>query len=323
MGDSTNHSSENASERVPRSGRVANLRARTRRGARALPWSEGSIFLVSMVMVLVMAPIWVDPFILRELSGDPSGTPAVPEITASPEPGLGPGQPVNPPPGEARPTVVVRDTFSRTEIDTWGRAELGGAYTVTGLGSEQSVRDGAGVLVLPEAGSETGATLSDTSFRNGELLFSFSFDALPGDGALYLYAVLRGDDDGVAYRPKVFVMPDGSLYAHVGVMRHDGQHSLGRSSLVPGVILEAGDLVHVRSHVSGSDPTVIYIRAWADGQAEPEYWNFGAVDWTGRLQGVGAVGLGAYLGIRHPGGPVSVLVDELTATTTDLPSGRL
>ena len=67
--------------------------------------------------------------------------------------------------------------------------------------------------------------------------------------------------------------------------------------------------------IVGSDPTTIRARAWPIGQAEPAGWQVTVVDWSGALQGAGAVGLGWRLDatadqvvtVRHAGLSADVL----------------
>jgi hypothetical protein len=173
---------------------------------------------------------------------------------------------------------------------------------------------------LTGAGSEREAYLPDILVRDVDMTFSVSVNELPADGAVFIYAVMRRAGDSFAYRPKIFITAGGAVFAHAGVMRHDREHSLGRPAVVPGLIIKPDQMMHVRAAATGSDPTILRVRVWSDDQDEPTYWNFGAIDWTGSLQGFGSVGLAAYLGVRHPGGRVDVNFLDLTATTTDLPS---
>ncbi len=297
-------------------GRIQKVQARARRGRQALPWSDGTILVVSVAIVMLLAPIWIDPTALHDLTG-PAASPLVtpaPTFVSPPD-----VVPAIPPLGQAPATIVLRDTFERAQSG-WGAADLGGAYSSDDPTADMSVGDGAGSLLLRSPGMGHDVYLGDVGVRDIDFEFSFSIDALPTDGAVYVYAAVRRSPSGVAYRPKVFVTPSGALYAHAGVMLQDGEHSLGRSALVPGVSVTPGVWYNVRSVATGSDPTVIRVRAWQAGQDEPEYWNFGVIDWTGSLQGIGSVGLAAYLGLRHPGGAIQVSYDELIGTTTDIPS---
>ena len=297
-------------------GRIQTVQARAKRGRQALPWSDGSIFVASIAIVLLLAPIWIDPTALRDLTGPVASPAATLEPTHATSPDV---VPAIPPIGQSPATIVIRDTFERSGTG-WGSADLGGQYSSDDPSANMSVDDGAGSLLLVASGSGHDVVLGDVAVRDIDFTFSFSVDALPADGAVYVYAAVRRTESGAAYRPKVFVASSGELFAHSGLMLSDGEHSLGRPVLVPGVLVKPGNWYNVRSVATGSDPTVIRVRAWAAGQDEPAYWNFGVIDWTGSLQGIGSVGLAAHLGLRHPGGPIRVSYDELIGTTTDLPS---
>jgi hypothetical protein len=272
--------------------------------------------LASIVFVVLLAPIWLDPTALLELTG-PGPTP-IPTPAATPQ---GPPEvvPAAPPAGQAPALIVVHDAFRRVSGEGWGISDLGGPYTPLDQGTDVSVGSGVGRMMLPTAGVERAAYLDERSFHDVDLRFAFSLDALPSDGAVYVYGVLRRTTIGAAYRPKIFVTPEGALYAHAGVMRQDGELSLGRSALVPGVTIRPGTWINVRATATGSDPTVLRVRAWSTSDDEPDYWNFGAIDWTGSLQGAGGVGVASYLGVRHLGESLGVQFDELIVTTTDLP----
>jgi hypothetical protein len=264
---------------------------------------------------MLLAPVWIEPATLGELFG-PS---AMPQPTLQPTPVTRPDIVVQPPIGHAPETIVARDVFSRSDPDGWGDADLGGTYLTDDGATNLSVADEAGRILLRDPGTTSDVYLSDPLVRDVEISFSFAIDSLPSDGAVFIYAVVRRTEAGTAYRPKIFVSPTGAVFTHTGVMRTDGERSIGRPAVVPGLTLTPGMWVNVRVVATGSDPTVLRVRAWADGEEEPDYWNFGAIDWTGSLQGIGSLGVAAYLGARHPGGPVQVLIDNLTATTTDLP----
>ncbi len=317
MADSASQPPDDANEPSRTPGRVVSLRAHARRRRGPLPWSDGSIVLGSLLIVMLLAPVWVDPTALRELTGD-AATPPPSIPVATPRTPV--GQPVLPIPpiGEAPPTVIVRDTFSRPDQPGWGTAELGGPYAEDDRDPALAVIAGAGSMLLPSAGTQVSSYLTGIAARDLEVAFSFTVDALPIDGAIYVYAVARRTSTGIGYRPKVFVTPDGALFAHVGVLRNGVEQSLGRPAFVSGTLVTPGAVIHVRTSAQGGDPTILRVRAWADGDEEPVYWNFGAADWTGSLQGIGSVGLAAYLGVRHPGGSVRVGFDNLIVTTTDL-----
>jgi hypothetical protein len=268
-----------------------------------------------------MAPAWVDPFTLTELTDD---WPSTPGASGSPRPQLPAGQipfPSGQPSiGSGPAVVVVHDTFERDITDSWGSADVGGRYSLRGLAADLDVGAGVGTMRLPTAGFARSAFLSDVSIRDSSLKFSVRIDELPVGGRVYVYALVRRTASGTGYRPQVHITPGGAVYAHAGLLLDDGEHSLGRPVLVPDLVSPAGKDIWVRAEATGSDPTTIRVRAWADGNAEPNYWHFAVIDWTGNLQGTGAVGMAGYLGSRTTNGGALLHFDDLLITTTDAPT---
>jgi large repetitive protein len=204
--------------------------------------------------------------------------------------------------------------------DGWASADVGGRYSTRGTAADFYVREGSGRMLLPSAGSGRTVFLPEVAVRDLDLKFSVSFDRLPEGGNLFIYGVARRTDTGAAYRPKIHIVPDGTIFAHVGALLPSGERSLGRQVLVADARAEAGQQIWVRMHTRDSDPTFIGVRVWADGQAEPNYWQFAVIDWTGVLQGTGFTGLAAYLGRRTIQGSIEIAFNDLLATSTDLQS---
>ena len=91
------------------------------------------------------------------------------------------------------------------------------------------------------------------------------------------------------------------------------EEPLGQEILVNGLNATPGAYVRIRAQVTGSNPTTITIRAWADGSSEPTDWVSTATDSTPVLQGAGTVGVRAYLAAKTPNAPVVVSVDDFVA----------
>jgi hypothetical protein len=291
------------------------------RRARSLPWSDRAIVLASLALVVLLAPVWVDPVTLAELGGvtAPPG-PARPSETVAGGPALGSFPSDRPSIGEGPATVVARDAFGRDVTDGWGQADLGGRYTLSGGSQELDVESGLGVVLLSDPGTARSAHLADVAISDADLTFTVSFDQLPNGGGLYIYGLLRRIGTGAVYRPKIFVMPDGVVYAHAGVRLSDGERSLGRPVRVADLSAVADRTIRVRTIATGRDPTTIRVKAWLSEEAEPDYWHFAVIDWTGSLQGTGSVGLAAYLGSRVSNPPVSLFFSDILVTTRDAPN---
>jgi hypothetical protein len=73
--------------------------------------------------------------------------------------------------------------------------------------------------------------------------------------------------------------------------------------------------VRVRVQVQGTNPSVLRVRAWLVGSAEPAGWQATANDSTAALQAAGSLRLSTYLSSSATNGPVAVAYDDLIATT--------
>ena len=302
--------------RTPRaSTRVGRYRTHVARGGKKLPWSDKTVILVGLLLVLLFSPVWLDPMALGEPAGSDGQTAP---LTPARTPGGRPLPTFGPPIAEGPVTVVVRDTFDRTVVDGWERAEPGGVYALRGPAADFAVALGSAAIDLATANVERAVYLPRISVRNVDLTFSAQVDRLPVGGNVFVYGLVRRTNNGLAYRPKIIIAETGAIFAHAGVMRVDGEQSMGSPVLIPDLAYEAGALIRVRATASGSDPTTLRIRAWMVGDREPDFWHFSVVDWTGRLQEPGAVGVAAYLGSRVTNAPAVVRVHDILATTTDM-----
>src|SRR5690606_4918974 len=74
-----------------------------------------------------------------------------------------------------------------------------------------------------------------------------------------------------------------------------------------------GELLQVRAEVTGTSPTTVRAKVWADGTSEPEDWAVSATDSTAKLQAPGGVGLRAYLSGSATNAPIFAMFDDLWA----------
>ena len=82
-----------------------------------------------------------------------------------------------------------------------------------------------------------------------------------------------------------------------------------------GLTHTAGAFIRLRAQVSGTNPTTIRIRAWADGTTEPTTWQYTATNSVAALQAAGGVGLQAYLSSATTNAPVLVTFDDFLVTS--------
>jgi hypothetical protein len=218
------------------------------------------------------------------------------------------------PPG---PTVVASDSFLRTKADSWGVADAGGLYSYSGRLIDFDVNGSQGALHLPSAGQTRNVFLLDVLAHDTEMSFSISPTKVAAGSSFYVYSVLRRTTDGSAYRPKVRFAPGGQVFVHAGRLMPSGETSLGPEVRVTGLSYAANSVIWLRARVTGSNPTTIQVRAWADGQPEPGTWQFTATDSTAALQPAGAVGVASHLASGSTIAPLLVRIDDLLVTTSD------
>ena len=215
------------------------------------------------------------------------------------------------------PPVVAADSFARTNTGSWWVADTGGLYSYSGRLSDFNLDGAVATFTLPSANQSRSAFLYDVQAHDTEISFSFSTDKQPTGASVYVYGTLRRTTDGLAYRPKLRIAPDGSVYAHAGRLLSSGESSLGPEVKIAGLTHAADAVIRFRARAIGTSPTTVQVRAWAAGQPEPTTWNYTATDSSAALQVPGAVGVIAYVGAGATNTPLLVRVDDLLVTTTD------
>ena len=186
---------------------------------------------------------------------------------------------------EAPAGDLIRDEFDREHTASWGEADVGGPWTITGgVASAASVSDGRAQFALP-AGSTRIAMLSQSLVQEYSAEVEFSTDVETGSGGAYADVVVRDNGDGT-YLLRTWLRPDGSLW----LVAQNGTAVL-RTSPVAGVTYEAGDSFMLRLEVTGTDATQIRARLWNADNDEPTAWHLSVEDDSPELQGAGNFGL--------------------------------
>jgi len=270
------------------------------------PWSNRVLLVALLLVVALLAPIWLDPVTLGELRG------ASPLPTAAPslEPSGGRPRQTAEPSGAA-PHPLARDPFTRSVAAGWGAANFGGRYEAGGTGS-LSVAEGTGWVELG-SDSDGSAVLADLDVHNVQLAVSVAAPDVALDDSVALGLELRVTD-GLTYRPTV-LFEDDEISVAINVIV-DGQLTRIAGPVELDAELLAADRLRMRAQATGSDPTTVRMRVWDEIGSEPPTWDISIIDWTGRLQGRGSVGL-AWTRIAPSGADVEVGFDDLAVQTTD------
>jgi CSLREA domain-containing protein len=211
-------------------------------------------------------------------------------------------------------TVYANDLFNRTVLNSWGSAGTGGAYTLQSTAANYDVNGGVGTIAVA-AGGNRSAVLTGASALDVELSFRVATDKVGVGGSQFVYGVLRRVSSTTEYRIKLRLPPNGNVLLQASSVSGNVETAIGSEVLVAGLNHTPGGFIRVRAQISGSSPTTIRIRAWADGTTEPSTWQYSASNSAAGLQVAGAVGLRAYLASATTNGPVLFSFDDLRATS--------
>jgi hypothetical protein len=213
------------------------------------------------------------------------------------------------------PTTYASDPFSRTLVNQWGSATTGGAYTLAGTAADFDTTGTTGTIVVAASGTRS-ASLAAVSATDLDLSFRFATNKTPIGGAHYVYGIARRVSATNAYRIKVRIAPAGGVYVQATALVGNVETSIGTEVLVPGLTHAPNAFIRVRAQLTGTNPTTIRIRAWADAATEPTTWQYTATNSAAALQAAGGVGLQTYLATAASNGPILVTFDDLLATST-------
>ncbi len=219
----------------------------------------------------------------------PTPTPTPPVAPEPPEPPVGPD-----PPQPPAPSSGASDAFSREAAASWGAADVGGPWSLTGPASAFAVRGGEGTItVAPRQGVE--ADLAGVSVQDVDASVTLS-----GTVGSYAALVVRRVDAGTDYRLQLRGLDDGSV--GLSLRRRSGgvETVLSSTTLAPGTT-GPGEALRVRVVAvgSGSSGPVTQLRAaaWPVGgasSAAPSAWALAAQDAAPELAAPGGVGVAAY-----------------------------
>jgi hypothetical protein len=166
----------------------------------------------------------------------------------------------------------------------WGTAETGGAWTGTGGNGGLSVSASSGRAdVAPGASKEV--VLAGVSTQQTDASITVTANRSPVGGDLIAAIVARRQDATLAYRGRLRIASDGTVYAGAEA----GSTLLGETSALTGVT--AGTALRLRVRVTGINPTTIEVKVWKADSAEPGAFTFTTTNTTAGLQQAGTVGV--------------------------------
>lgn len=213
----------------------------------------------------------------------------------------------DPPPAH----VVADDSFDREVTGGWGSAPVGGAWTTSGGAAAFAVGGGFGAISLAPSHTRE-ARLNAVSTTDAVITTNFAADVVPAGGAMSI-TVLGRVVGASTYSSRVRLESGGAIRVYA---LRDETPLGGGSVVLPGAYV-AGDVIHVRTNVTGTNPTTVAVKVWVGAAAEPAGWTIQATDSTAAHQAAGALGIKAAVSANstHP-------VTKLTVTDFHVENGQ-
>lgn len=171
------------------------------------------------------------------------------------------------------------DAFGRVVANGWGTADVGGAWTVTGLASEYAVSGGAGTqshnATLDRHRSVIGSGVSDS-----DVYVSVSTAVLATGAPIQAEVFARYADANNSYHLGVW-LGTGQSVTVVIVRRVAGAETTLAAATVPGLTHAAGTKIRIRGSVTTAVSSVaLAVKAWTASATEPIGWHATATDTT-------------------------------------------
>ena len=209
----------------------------------------------------------------------------------------------------AAQTTYASDSYGRILSGSWGNADIGGSYSLSGKPSDFNVTGSAGTI-RTSPNVTNSVYLNAVSALSFDATFRVSTNKVAGPGARYAYFVARRNN-GNDYLAAVRLPSDASV--RIQAAREVGKKitKLRKEVRVKGLTHKANSYIRMHVQLTGANPTTIHLRAWADGKPEPSNWQYTATDSTSGLQTAGPVGFRSYIPASSTNGPVVFSFAEL------------
>lgn len=202
----------------------------------------------------------------------------------------------------------ICDTFSRSAIGSWGIADTGQSYSVTGTGSATHSVDGSYGEVTHTATGTSTAYIPSVVLNNPRLYTEISFSSTPASGTASKFAagfVMQYQNTLNHYRFLLVVNSDRTLSIRLDLVF--SLTSTIATTTVPNIVFVPGQIYRFLAQY---DQGTINAKVWEDGTPEPGAWHFSGGDSNLQLGNVGlytaVTGTGSY--------PVTVEFDNFVAS---------
>jgi hypothetical protein len=181
---------------------------------------------------------------------------------------------------------VAADSFTRTVADSWGTADTGQSWTLSGTAANFDVTGGVATSTAPTANLAQYARLAGVDESDVEGYFTASVPNAATGASLLFGAVARRTGSGDYYLLSFEFGIGGTVGLKIWRVVSSAFGELAALNPIPDRTYTAGQRWRVRWRVAG---TGLKVKAWPEGDAEPPTWMVTATDTTYTSGGVGVL----------------------------------
>lgn len=214
----------------------------------------------------------------------------------------------DPPPPVAQ--FLIKDDFGRTATSSWGSADIGGAWAISGGSvAAASVASGQAQFSLMAGSTRTGL-LAQTPLTTYTAQVDFSASATPETGGAYVGFIARnlGSNSAILH---AWLRPNGTVW----LVAQRGSTVL-QTYAIPGLSYHAGEEFTLKVEVTVGATTQLRSKLWRVGTSEPLSWQLAVSDGDPALRVAGSLGLRASRSSTATSAVV-VTFDGLVSTSID------
>lgn len=225
-----------------------------------------------------------------------------------------------PRPAPNPPALIAEDAFGRTVSGGLGTADTGGDYTLVGNATAFAVDGSAAKITLPNPSSNRRAYLMTETRVHTDVTYTVAGDKTGTGNGVYIWAIGRAVAGEGDYRARLRLLNTDRVALTVSRTDVAGTETLlSAETLLPDLTYSPGLPLKLRVRVTGTAPTTLEAKAWPADRPEPADWQVTATDATEGLQAAGGVGFGGFLSGSATNAPVTLTVDDFTATSPASP----
>ena len=212
-------------------------------------------------------------------------------------------------------TTIASDAFNRTAAASWGTADVGGAWTLTGAASAFSANGASATMNLAAPGAVCVASLTSVSAKDFNAVVDTTINTPATGNGVFLTLIGRkvGTSD---YALKERFLPGGVVHLVLSKVIN-GVETIFSEVNVAGLTYNPGDVTRVRFQITTSGTTsTLRGKVWKVGTPEPTAAQITQNDGDTTLQTAGSFAIQSWLSGSSTNAPTVATYDNLLVTTS-------